>query len=801
KASIEILAGMGIVDGIGGGSFQPDAPVLTEQVIKIAICSIEYDAVLKEGEYPTNYISTASAYGLINNVTSEIGEPMVRGEIAILIENMLKADAVEKTYGYGAKVTFSNNTVMSELLGIDEFYGTVTSNEYASLLGEKTTGKGIVRITTSQESITAGAGVLDINADLGKKGRFYIKDAEKDEAKIVHFRETENGIKTLQIDAENFSDAEILDYGENIRLNYYVNNVKKNVKMSTGGKVFINGKQIEPQNVTADIFDIDSGSITLLSISDSGYDTAFISSYISLVVNSVHTKDCEVFFKPNLNKLNGKKVESLVLDADDPSAVFTLKLDGEDISVEELRELDVLTVMSSEDEELIDITVSRESTEGTVEKIGDDDNGKYCFINGKQYFISNGMSDTIKVNDNGTFYIDSFGKIVYADVKLNSGKLYGYMMKSYVEDGGEDYVMRVLTQEGEVQNIPMRSKLKFNDSQTSSSNVCSSLGSTGALIRYNVNGDGEMTSVYTAVDNGSSDYRGYDDDNFSKDNNTADGSLYFKNTAIPGFGGRYMIGENTVIFTVPADATDYDNYRVANSGYFVNDIYYNVDIYDTDRAMIAGAVVSKGIDETKSEEQSLSWNEPIMLIDKVDQEVDDDNDISWMVHGIKNGKDVTVKVAEEDSDGNAVVSEEYGDWQRMQPDALVRGSIIQYKTNIDGEMDDFRVLYIPGSSMRITNLDPNSNHKIECQTVVGLADVCRDGLLRITLNEGAAYNAATGKVFAIGTANIYRFDSKQKRVENATVEDIRSRENSGDSASRVFVRANKENVGDIVIYE
>ena len=163
----------------------------------------------------------------------------------------------------------------------------------------------------------------------------------------------------------------------------------------------------------------------------------------------------------------------------------------------------------------------------------------------------------------------------------------------------------------------------------------------------------------------------------------------------------------------------------------------------------------------------------------------------------------SVTIADENSYGDPVVSESYGDWQGVDPLTLEEGTVIQYKTNIDGELDDFRILYVPGASMRITNLDPNSNQNIECQTVVGIADVCRNGILKVTLNDGASYNAATGKVFAIGDANIYSFDEDGFgiKADNAVAEDILSREIAGDSASLVFIRANRETVGDIVIYE
>lgn len=522
----------------------------------------------------------------------------------------------------------------------------------------------------------------------------------------------------------------------------------------------------------------------------------------SFAVNSVKLDENEIFLKPNANKINNEQVRSLVLDPNDEYTTFKLTLDGNDITIEELKEFDILTVMTTMDKSVMEINVSRNSIEGSVTRTTSKaEDG--CSIDGTHYPISKGLNETLKVGDQGTFYLDSFGKIAYFDVNMNKNRMYGYLIKSYVEDNGNDYSVRLLSQNGENENLKLKSKVSYNGSSRSAEDVCNLIGNNGALIKYTTNSDGEITKIDTAVDNGSSDYVGYDLNHFSKDSNTADGSMYFKNTAIPGFNGRYLIGEDTVIFTIPSDATDYDNYRVASKGYFINDIFYNVDVYDTDRTMTAGVIVSRGIDQTKSDEQSLSWNEPIMIIDEVVPEVNDDDELVEMIHGLKNGEEVAISVAEENIDGLPVLSDKYGDWQDVDPLTLKRGDIIQYKTNLDGEMDQFRILNMPDASMRITNLDANSGNKIECQTVLGLADVCRDGILKITLNEGATYNLSTGKVFAIGNANIYRYTTsgREEIIEKASVEDILSIEDYGDSASKVFVRANKETVGDIVIYE
>lgn len=801
RDAVENLAASGVVDGFGDGTFRPNEPVNTEQAIKMVVCAIGYDVFLGNEAWPQNYYNVALSHNMLKNIASSVGKPMARGEIAILIANTLEVDALDETKMYNGTIAFKDEDVLKSMLDIEMVTGTFTANENANVTGGGLKGQGIVEITTSKEKITANSGVLDSYADIGKKGYFYIKNIGEDDATVVHFKESINGNKTLRISADSFDYAQISDYGEEIEIGYYEDTRSKTVRLETGSSVFYNGKEIPTQDITNELFDIDNGEITLISVDNSGYNTVFITSYQSFVVNSVRPSTYEVFLKSSSNKINNEAVRSIILDPRDETVSFTLTMDGDDVEIEELKAFDVLSVMTTMDKTVMEIRVSRETVTGKVTQVTNNSNENSVVINGEKYYVDSGMEETIKLSDEGIFYLDCFGNIAYFDVTANSDTVYGYMMQSWKDEGDSGYSLRVLSQYGKVEDLKLKSTLKYNGNSIKDSNVCGFLGSNGMLIQYTLNSAGEISKINTATDNGSDSYIGYDLNNFSKDNNSADGSMYYKNTAISGFNGQYLIGDDTVIFTIPVDASDYDNYRVATKDYFVNDLFYNVDIYDTDRAMVAGVIISKGIDEQMSTEQSLSWNEPILLIDEVTEKVNDDDEIVSLIRGLKNGETVEITVAEENTDGLPVLSDQVGNWQKVDPMTLEQGSIIQYKTNIDGEMDQFRILNMPDADMRITNLDANSANKIECQTILGIADVCRDGILKITLNEGAIYNTATGKVFATGNANIYRYDSRAETIEKAYIEDILSIEASGDSASKIFVRANKETVGDIVIYE
>ena len=83
----------GIVNGMGDGTFAPDAYVTEEQVIKMIIAALGYnDEATEAGGYPSGYIKIASEKKMLTGIVISAKKEALRGRVAMLLSNALEID-------------------------------------------------------------------------------------------------------------------------------------------------------------------------------------------------------------------------------------------------------------------------------------------------------------------------------------------------------------------------------------------------------------------------------------------------------------------------------------------------------------------------------------------------------------------------------------------------------------------------------------------------------------------------------------------------------------------------------------
>lgn len=83
---------IGLINGMGDGTFAPAAKVTLEQAVKMAVCAIgkQSEALRVNGEkWYTGYAQVAGRYGLLTTVNQEFGENAGRGNVAQIVFNMV----------------------------------------------------------------------------------------------------------------------------------------------------------------------------------------------------------------------------------------------------------------------------------------------------------------------------------------------------------------------------------------------------------------------------------------------------------------------------------------------------------------------------------------------------------------------------------------------------------------------------------------------------------------------------------------------------------------------------------------
>lgn len=89
---IKVAATNGIVTGYPDSTFRPEATVLLEEAVTIALKLLGYENSDFGGEWPYGQMGIANNIGLLDNVTATVGAPMTRLDAIALMYNALNED-------------------------------------------------------------------------------------------------------------------------------------------------------------------------------------------------------------------------------------------------------------------------------------------------------------------------------------------------------------------------------------------------------------------------------------------------------------------------------------------------------------------------------------------------------------------------------------------------------------------------------------------------------------------------------------------------------------------------------------
>lgn len=83
-------AELGIVNGYGDGNFGPGDTVTYEQAVTMVVRCTGFDVdAIEAGGYPDGYLKTANEMGLLNEINSSVGAEFNRGQVAMLVYNLI----------------------------------------------------------------------------------------------------------------------------------------------------------------------------------------------------------------------------------------------------------------------------------------------------------------------------------------------------------------------------------------------------------------------------------------------------------------------------------------------------------------------------------------------------------------------------------------------------------------------------------------------------------------------------------------------------------------------------------------
>lgn len=756
---INVASQQGIVIGDDEGNFRPDDDIKYSEAMAMLVRITGYEpSAESKGGYPTGHMVVGTQNGISKNASGAANDGVQRGVVAQMTFNALTLEMMEQVgFGSDVKYEIGEKTLLNDYLNAEKISAQITAVGTSGISGASSLKDNEIRLGEEVYEVAEKA-LHNVRNLLGFYVTAYVQEQNDGDEVIILARAEKNKNNSQKISADDIE--EVTSNGSAYTLEYWLD--KENDKdtqsldISAEAKMIYNGKAVA---FDSELLQPEAGRVVALDHNkDDVYDIIFVIETENYVVEEVVASGNRVTDK------YGKP--SLVLDSDDKDIKFSLYRGEQMLELSDLKEWDVLSVAKSKDGKIMDIEVSSESVVGRVEEI----DGDKIFVNGEEYQVAKNYTETIQLNDEGTFYLDAENKIAAVDATTLLSSNYAYLVAAEMKSGFDKvFEAKLFGKDGETRVLTSAEKIKFNGkSATLAETVIAALqeGSSirAQLVTYETNKDGEITQLNTAVDKTST---GEVNKNVFTKN--AEESLIYKKASQKL--GEYNVDKNTVIFDIPEGKTDTNDFSIQNIDLFENDSEYDVSIFDLGEDMTAKAIIvtnSKG---------AANLEAPIAVIDQITTVNNSDNETVQKVYAYVDGKKVSY-LTEDDG----VLKNEGGD-------VLKRGDIVQMKVSNKNEVESVRVLF------EVANKATEAETKIadDLTTVYGRVVKKFASSVNVQVNEGKVKN------YSISNATVYEVNTKKNNnaVSVVTPGDIAQYDELDES--RVFLKIYKDTVSEIVI--
>jgi|GEM_PF-2408992 len=477
----------GIINGMGDGTFAPDASVTYQDAVVMIMRALGYDRIAKRAEnggYPTGYLKLASQYGVLKDAGYDNAKAATREIIAQLIYNALTAPLVDVSY-YGVSVEDDRYVIYNGKNGTELRTLLTYSNDILKVKAEITkTPKSAptncidkagnymveIKVTDAYDYL-----LTDVVTELGSNPvKAYVGETEAAELlgstveAYIAEDEALNDWKLLAVvaDAKTVVEETIAKNLDTATYSAGLYSYYKNVddrKMTeidvatTGLKVYFNGVEVDHTSTPTNDLTANgyanlqtllqaADSITFMGAKNAAYDKIFVTKYQYKVVKSVNEAESLIKFDP---------AGALDLDAEsrnDEDFIYGLyDATGAAIELADVAEGDVLNIVAPwsasgiDDAPYMDIYVTNETVTGVVGQLKS--TGEYT-IDGQDYKATIGLT----LGEEGTFYLSIDGKIIKKDASVSISKNFALYLGADVESkfGVNAYTLRLFTAEGKV---------------------------------------------------------------------------------------------------------------------------------------------------------------------------------------------------------------------------------------------------------------------------------------------------------------------------------------------------------------
>lgn len=423
--------------------------------------------LLGYGGITNNSLGYASELGITKGMPKTDGFTM--GGLTVMLYNALDTRVVKFGIGGDKKLAeIVDGTYLTEILKAGKVRGVVTANAFSAIDGDVPTYSDEIKIDKIRYK-TLSEGQFEY---IGQTVDCWYRYNDEKDREIV-FIKTYNEDRILELEADK-----IVDY-YNLQYTYYSNADKSKEKKADiliSSDIIYNGKQIGPG---FDKYKPDDGYVRLIdNDSDGKYEVVVIKDYTTVAVGKLNKEertfsDMYDFSKSYTVDLYADKKTYSIRSADGETKLFS------DIYIN-----NVIFVAQSEDKELTEIIISDKSVLGSVSSYSGNEIG----INGISYEYTKEFADNndISLYTYGTFYLDPLGRVGAFKSTLTNEYHTGYLIKavetddSPYDDSENIILFKMYTDNGLVERIYSAKTMYYIDS-----NEINSTGNLSPKVKIN----------------------------------------------------------------------------------------------------------------------------------------------------------------------------------------------------------------------------------------------------------------------------------------------------------------------------
>lgn len=634
SAYADTVYGLGIMNGVGDGSFEPNEFVTYNQLIKTFVSFLGYDVKAQElGGYPSGYKAAAVSMGLDYDLKGASDEDYVTCEnVATFFKKAVNVSLYErKSYGSEKKIYFENDKVnyLTEYMKIYRLRGIIKGVHGSNLSDNGELDYNEVIVDTTKMFFDPDK--MDLTDNLGMcLDVFYKVNNEKNE--ILYFEEYENNVIKL--------NGEDIDKCDDTNITYYDGLKKQKIRINGYTQIVYNNSLCKSYsesvlNPWAD-GNLDGGLVAVDNDNDNIYDYIFIDAYETYVVNMI-----------NENKIIPLYRKNVIIDLgeyNDGESALIKNILGEPVSIASIESGSIISVSRNLDGDVTSVIVTVDEYVGVLDLYTIKDDIYYFTIGGQTFKGSNSLKnndqlDKIETGSNIKLIFNKDGLVSDIEAAEYQVNRIGYVVDSAIERrmGGDiDAQIKIFTSGDVFEACAFAEKVDtcygLGKYRLKPNEVLDKLGYTGngEVIRqpiyYRKNSDGEINWIQIC------NMADGEIDGFYKFNGTVlDETPKSYEYRSSSFGGKILVKGST-IFAVPSEENRYDEdlYHIQKlySGYTYTPVAYGTK----KNSRVASVIVINNAENEKFYNPS-----GVLIVDDVFETIGADGNTCMRVTGMSEG--------------------------------------------------------------------------------------------------------------------------------------------------------------------